>query len=453
MGAINLVTDIPGPLSTAILERKSRVVADPLDVHAPVVIDHASGARFTDVDGNTMLDFSGGLGCHIVGYSHPKVVEAVQEAAGRFSHTDFTVIAYESYVELAERLVALVGGERKVALFNSGAEAVENAVKFSKAATGRSAIVAFEGAFHGRTLLAMTLTSRYRPYKAGFGPFAPEVYRMPYPYPYRSAHPEDAGRQALEAIERAFETMVDPNSVAAAIVEPIQGEGGFVVPTPDFLKGLADLCHRYGILVVADEIQTGCGRTGAFLASELFDLDADIVLLAKSLASGYPLSAVVGRTEIMDAPGPSAVGGTYVGNPVACAAANAALQVIEEEGLIERAEQVGKTLRARWEEVAQDVPQIGEVRGVGAMVGVEFVEDRETRKPDEGIVGSLIGDAIRHGVVAVSCGPYHNVLRHLVPLVISDEELDEGLDVLAEAAVRASKGDAGPAVDPAQSGE
>jgi 4-aminobutyrate aminotransferase / (S)-3-amino-2-methylpropionate transaminase / 5-aminovalerate transaminase len=453
MGAINLVTDIPGPRSTAILGRKSRVVADPLDVHAPVVIDHASGARFTDVDGNTLLDFSGGLGCHIVGYSHPKVVEAVQKAAARFSHTDFTVIAYESYVELAERLVALVGGERKVALFNSGAEAVENAVKFSKAATGRSSIVAFEGAFHGRTLLAMTLTSRYRPYKAGFGPFAPEVYRMPYPYPYRSAHPEDAGRQALEAIERAFETMVDPKSVAAAIVEPIQGEGGFVVPTPDFLKGLADLCHRYGILVVADEIQTGCGRTGAFLASELFDLDADIVLLAKSLASGYPLSAVIGRTEIMDAPGPSAIGGTYVGNPVACAAANAALQVIEEERLVERAEQVGKTLRARWEEVAQDVPQVGEVRGVGAMVGVEFVEDRETRKPDQGIVGSLIGDAIRHGVVAVSCGPYHNVLRHLVPLVISDEELDEGLDVLAEAAVRASKGDAGPAVDPAQSGK
>jgi 4-aminobutyrate aminotransferase / (S)-3-amino-2-methylpropionate transaminase / 5-aminovalerate transaminase len=453
MGAINLVTDIPGPRSTAILERKGKVVADPLDVHAPVVIDHGMGARFTDVDGNTVLDFSGGLGCHIVGYSHPKVVEAVQRAAARFSHTDFTVIAYEAYVELAERLVALVGPERKVALFNSGAEAVENAVKFARAATGRTGVVAFEGAFHGRTLLAMTLTSRYRPYKAGFGPFAPEVYRMPYPYPYRSAHPEDAGRQALEAIERAFETMVDPHSVAAAIVEPIQGEGGFVVPTMDFLKGLADICRRFGILVVADEIQTGCGRTGTFLASERFDLDADVVLLAKSLASGYPLSAVVGRAEIMDAPGPSAIGGTYVGNPVACAAANAVLRVIEEEGLVERAEQVGKILRARWEEIAQQVPQIGEIRGVGAMVAVEFVQDRETKKPNEQIVGSLIGDAIRHGVIAVSCGPYHNVVRHLVPLVISDEELEEGLDVLGEATVRASKGKAGPDVDPAQSGE
>jgi 4-aminobutyrate aminotransferase/(S)-3-amino-2-methylpropionate transaminase len=344
-------------------------------------------------------------------------------------------------VELAERLVALTGIEDgKVALFNAGAEGVENAVKFAKAATGRPALICFEGAFHGRTLLTMSLTSRYRPYKAGFGPFAPEVYRMPFPYPYRSAHPEEAGQLALATIQRALETMIDPTSVAAAIVEPIQGEGGFVVPTPDFLKGLADLCHRHGILVIADEVQSGCGRTGLFLASEHFGFEPDIVVLAKALASGYPLSAVVGRKEIMDAPGPSAIGGTYVGNPVACAAANAVLQVIEDEGLVERAEQVGKTLRARWEEVAQDVPQIGEVRGVGAMVGVEFVKDRDTKEPDEDTLGAVIGEAMRNGVVAVSCGPYHNVLRHLVPLVITDEELEEGLDVLAEAARRASRG-------------
>jgi 4-aminobutyrate aminotransferase / (S)-3-amino-2-methylpropionate transaminase / 5-aminovalerate transaminase len=439
--AIDMVTAIPGPRSAEILERKSRVVCDPLDLHVPAVIDHGEGARVTDVDGNTMLDFSGGLGCHLVGYSHPKVVEAVQRQAALFSHTDFSVIPYESYVELAERLVALTGIEgAKVALFNSGAEGVENAVKFAKAATGRPALICFEGAFHGRTLLAMSLTSRYRPYKAGFGPFAPEVYRLPYPYPYRSAHPEEAGQLALQTIERALQTMVDPSSVAAAIVEPVQGEGGFVVPTPDFLKGLADICHRYGILVIADEVQSGCGRTGRFLASEHFGFQPDIVVLAKALASGYPLSAVVGRKEIMDAPGPSAIGGTYVGNPVACAAANAVLQVIEEEGLVERAEQVGKTLRARWEEVAQDVPQIGEVRGVGAMVGVEFVKDRETKEPDEDVLAGLIGEAMRNGVVAVSCGPYHNVLRHLMPLVITDEELDEGLDVLAEAAVGASRG-------------
>ena len=440
MTAINLRTPIPGPRSKEILERKSAIVADPLDIHVPAAIDRGEGARVTDVDGNVMLDFSGGLGCHVVGYSHPKVVEAVQRQADRFSHTDFSVIPYEPYVELAERLVRLVGGERKAAFFNSGAEAVENAVKFARAATGRPAIVCFEGGFHGRTLLTMSLTSRHKPYKTGFGPFAPEVYRLPYPYPYRSAHPEEAGQLALQAIERAFVTVVDPRSVAAAVVEPIQGEGGFVVPTADFLPGLAEICRRHGILLIADEIQTGFGRTGKFLASEHFGIEPDIVLLAKALASGYPLSAVVGRKQIMDAPGPSAIGGTYVGNPVACAAANAVLQVIEEEGLIERAEQVGKTIRARWEQVAQDVLEVGEIRGVGAMIGVEFVTDRETKEPNEEVLGAIIKDAMARGVVTVSCGIYHNVLRHLIPLVISDRELEEGLDVLADAAVAASRG-------------
>jgi 4-aminobutyrate aminotransferase/(S)-3-amino-2-methylpropionate transaminase len=368
------------------------------------------------------------------------VVEAVARQAARFSHTDFSVIPYEVYVDLAERLVSLVGlPEGKVALFNSGAEAVENAIKFARAATGRPAILCFEGAFHGRTLLTMTLTSRYKPYKSGFGPFAPEVYRMPFPYPYRSAHPEEAGQLALQSIERALQTMIDPSSVAAAIVEPVQGEGGFVVPTPDFLRGFAEVCRRYGILVIADEVQSGCGRTGRFLASEHFGFEPDIVVLAKALADGYPLSAVIGRGEIMDAPGPSAIGGTYVGNPLACAAAVAVLQVIEEEGLVERAEQVGKTLKARWDEVAQDVSQVGEVRGLGAMVGVEFVRDRQTKKPDQAFVRRMIGEAMRNGVVAVTCGPYHNVLRHLMPLVITDEELDEGLDVLAAAASKATR--------------
>jgi 4-aminobutyrate aminotransferase/(S)-3-amino-2-methylpropionate transaminase len=340
--------------------------------------------------------------------------------------------------------VALTGGgDRKVALFNAGAEAIENAVKFARAATGRPGIVCFEGGFHGRTLLTMTLTSRYKPYKSGFGPFAPEVYRMPYPYPYRSPHGEDAGRVALETIERTFATIVDPSQVAAAIVEPVQGEGGFVVPTADFLKGLAELCRRHGILVVADEVQAGCGRTGRFLASEHFGFEPDMVILAKALASGYPLSAVVGPKDVMDAPGPSAIGGTYVGNPVACAAANAVLDVIQEEGLVQRAEQVGKTLRARWEDVAAEVSEIGEVRGLGAMVGVEFVADRESRAPDEAFTGSVITEAMQRGVVAVTCGPYHNVLRHLLPLVITDEELEEGLDVLADAAVAASRGRAG----------
>jgi 4-aminobutyrate aminotransferase / (S)-3-amino-2-methylpropionate transaminase / 5-aminovalerate transaminase len=435
---IDLKTEIPGPRSREIIARKKRVVSDPLDLHVNAVIDRAEGAAFTDVDGNTWLDFSGGLGCHIVGYSHPKVVEAVRRQAERFSHTDFSVIPYETYVELAERLVRLCGGgDRKVALFNAGAEAVENAVKFARAATGRPAILCFEGGFHGRTLLTMSLTSRHQPYKTGYGPFAPEIYRLPYAYPYRSDRPEEAGRIALEAIERAFTTVVDPNTVAAAVVEPIQGEGGFVVPSEGFLTGLAELCRRHGILVIADEIQSGCGRTGRFLASEHFGFEPDLVLLAKSLASGYPLSAVVGSKEVMDAPGPSAIGGTYVGNPVACAAANAVLDVIEEEGLVERAEIVGKTIRARWDDLSDEIEEIGEVRGVGAMIGVEFVKDRETKEPNPPFLSALMRGTQERGVVTVSCGIYHNVLRHLVPLVITDEQLEEGLDVLADSALAA----------------
>jgi 4-aminobutyrate aminotransferase / (S)-3-amino-2-methylpropionate transaminase / 5-aminovalerate transaminase len=442
---IDLKTEIPGPRSKEIIARKQRVVSDPIDLHVNAVIDRAEGAAFTDVDGNTWLDFSGGLGCHIVGYSHPKVVEAVRRQAERFSHTDFSVVPYEAYVELAERLVRLAGGEdRKVALFNSGAEAVENAVKFARAATGRPAILCFEGGFHGRTLLTMSLTSRHKPYKTGYGPFAPEIYRLPYAYPYRSERPDEAGRIALEAIERAFMTVVDPATVAAAVVEPIQGEGGFVVPSDGFLTGLAELCRSHGILLIADEIQSGCGRTGRFLAGEHVGLQPDLVLLAKSLAGGYPLSAVVGSADVMDAPGPSAIGGTYVGNPVACAAANAVLDVIEEEGLVERAEIVGKTIRARWDDLFDEIEEIGEVRGVGAMIGVEFVKDRETKEPNPPFLTALMRETQERGVVTVSCGIYHNVLRHLVPLVITDEQLEEGLDVLAESAL-AARGAAGEA--------
>jgi 4-aminobutyrate aminotransferase/(S)-3-amino-2-methylpropionate transaminase len=439
VGTINLATEIPGPKSREIIARKERVVADALSLHANTIIDRGEGAAITDVDGNTLLDFSGGLGCHIVGYSHPKVVEAVTDAARRFSHTDFSVIPYESLIELAERLVRLVGGDRKAFFANSGAEAVENSIKIARSATGRQAVICFEGAFHGRTLMAMTLTSRHSPYKKRFGPFAPEVYRVPYSYPYRSPDPENAGALALEAMERAFTTTVDPENVAAVIVEPVQGEGGFVVPTPDFLPGVQELCRQHGILLIADEVQSGCGRTGRFLASEHFGIDPDMVLLAKSLASGYPISAVVARSEVIDAVGDSEIGGTYVGNPVACAAGNAALQVIEEEGLVERSEQIGKMIRDRWEEAGRDIPEIGEVRGLGAMVGVEFVEDRETKQPDHGIVARITSETTGRGVVSVSCGVYKNVLRHLMPLVITDDQLNEGLEVMVEAATTARK--------------
>jgi 4-aminobutyrate aminotransferase/(S)-3-amino-2-methylpropionate transaminase len=433
-------TELPGPRSRAIIERKERVVADPLDLHVDAVIDRGDGATVTDVDGNVLLDLSSGLGCALVGHSHPKVVEAVRQQAARFSHTDFSVVPYEVYVELAERLVARVGGDRKVALFNSGAEAVENAVKFAKAATGRHGVLCFEGAFHGRTLLAMTLTSRSRPYKWGFGPFAPEVYRVPFSYPYRSSNPERSGRLALDVLKRAFTTVVDPATLAAVIFEPVQGEGGYIVPAPEFLPGVQELCREQGILTIADEIQSGYGRTGRFLASGHFGLDPDLVILAKAMASGYPLSAVVGRTEVMDAPGPSAIGGTYVGNPVACAAANATLDVIEEEGLIERAEVIGKSIRARWEGIARDVPEVGEVRGLGSMVGVELVRDRETREPHPDLLGRLMRETQRRGLITVGCGLYHNVLRHMPSLAITDEQLDEALDVLADSILAARTG-------------
>ena len=332
-------------------------------------------------------------------------------------------------------LTGIEGG--KVALFNAGAEAIENAVKFAKAATGRQSVICFEGGFHGRTLLTMSLTSRVHPYKHGFGPFAAEVYRLPYAYPYRSPDPSRAAQDALDALERAFTTVVDPSTVACVVIEPIQGEGGFIVPPAEFLRGVKDLCAKRGILVVADEVQSGTGRTGTFLASEHFGFEPDIVVLAKALASGYPLSAVVARAEIMDAPGPSAIGGTYVGNPVACAAANAVLTVIEEEGLMERSTQVGKTVTARWEELSTQVEEVGEIRGVGAMVGVEFVTDRATKEPNEAYLGAIVSGCMKRGLITVSCGIYHNVLRHLIPLVISDDELDEALDVMSEAAVEA----------------
>ena len=438
MSTIDLVTPIPGPRTRELLVRKERVVADALSVFVPAAIDHARGAAFTDIDGNTMLDFGGGLGCHFTGYSHPKVVEAVQAQAARFSHTDFSVIPYESYVELAEGLIERVGGgDRKAAFFNSGAEAVENAVKFARSATGRPAIIAFEGGFHGRTLLTMTLTSRPHPYKEAFGPFAPEVYRVPFDYPYRASDPARSAEDALAGLERAFATQVAAASVAAVILEPIQGEGGFIVPDSRFLQGVSEIAKRHGILVIADEIQSGSGRTGHFLASQALGFEPDIVLLAKSMGGGYPISAVVGPREVMDAPGDSAIGGTYVGNPVACAAANAVLEVIDEEGLLERAKVIGEAIRARWTQLAEEVPQVGDIRGVGSMVGVEFVKDRDTKEPDEAYLGRFVRATQERGVVTLGCGIYHNVLRHLVPGVITDEQLAEGLDVLAEAALAA----------------
>ena len=360
---IAIRTPLPGPRSREILARKERVVAAPLSHYFPIVVAEASGATVTDVDGNVFVDFTGGVGCLNVGHAAPRVVAAVQEQVARFAHTDFTVLPYECYVELAERLTALVpiSGPVRAAFFNSGAEAVENAVKIARAYTGRSAVVAFDGAFHGRTLMAMSLTSKTHPYKAGFGPFAPEVYRVPYADPYRGP---DAPA-ALRELERAFTTRIAAEQVAAVIFEPVQGEGGFVVPPIEFVQGLRKVCDDHEIVLVADEVQTGFGRTGKLFAMEHFGVEPDLLTVAKSIAGGLPLSGVLGKAEIMNAPVDNGIGGTFVGNPVACAAALAVLDTFEAEGLLERAEAVGAEIRGHMERWRDRHARIGDVRGLG----------------------------------------------------------------------------------------
>jgi len=422
---IELRTEIPGPRSREILARKGAVVADPLSIYLPVVIGEGRGATLTDVDGNTFVDFSGGVGCLNVGHAHPHVVEAVQEQAAKFFHTDFTMVPYELYISVAERLLALAPfrSPAKAAFFNAGTEAVENAVKFARAYTGRPAVIAFEGGFHGRTLLSLSMTSKTHPYKAGLGPFSPEVYRVPFPYEYRGI----SGAEALAALERALVTQVAPETVAAIVVEPVQGEGGFVVAPPEFLSGVRELCDRHGIVLVVDEVQTGYGRTGRMFAIEHYGIEPDLLTVAKSIAGGLPLSGVLGKAAIMDAPGDGAIGGTYVGNPVALAAAAAVLDVIEEEGLLERAERIGEVLLGRMQGWQRRHPQIGDVRGLGAMLAIELVEDRETKRPAPALASAVTAAAAQRGLLLLKAGIHSNCIRVLCPLVISDMELDEAL--------------------------
>ncbi len=428
--SIELRTEIPGPRSREILERKERVVADPLSVFLPVVVEEAHGATLTDVDGNTFIDFTGGVGCLNVGHSHPQVVAAAQEQLARFSHTDFTIVPYEVYVTLAERLCELAPVQNaKAAFFNAGAEAIENAVKFSRAYTKRPAVIGFEGGFHGRTLLAVSLTSKTHPYKAGLGPFAPEVYRVPFPNAYRGPSADEA----LAALERALVTQVAAETVAAIVIEPVQGEGGFIVAPPEFLHGVRRLCDEHGIVLVADEVQTGFGRTGRTWGIEHSGVEPDLVTIAKSIAAGLPLSAVVGKAEIMDAPGDSAIGGTYVGNPVAQAAALAVLDVFEEEDLNSRAVAIGETIQARMLAWQERWDAIGDVRGLGAMLAIELVEDRETKEPAANVASAVVEAAAERGLLLLKCGIYSNCIRVLTPLVISDAELDEALEAWEQA--------------------
>jgi 4-aminobutyrate aminotransferase / (S)-3-amino-2-methylpropionate transaminase / 5-aminovalerate transaminase len=429
--AIDLRTEIPGPRSREILARKERVVAEPLSIYLPVVIAEGRGALVTDVDGNTFLDFIGGVGCLTVGHSHPRVVAAAQEQLEHFSHTDFTILPYEVYVTLSERLTKLapIGGEKRAAFFNAGAEAIENAIKFARAYTNRPAVIAFEGGFHGRTLLAVSLTSKTHPYKAGLGPFSPEVYRVPFAQDYRG--PTSA--EALADLERALVTQVAAEQVAAIVIEPLQGEGGFVVAPREFLRGVRRICDENGIVLVVDEVQTGYGRTGRMWAIEHYGVEPDLLVTAKSIAAGLPLSAVIGRAEIMDAPGDSAVGGTFVGNPVAQAAALAVLDVIEEEGLIERASALGEAMRERMVRWQDRFPAIGDVRGLGAMLAIELVEDRETKRPAADLATAVAEAAAARGLLLLKSGIYSNCIRVLCPLVLSDSELEEALDVWEQA--------------------
>jgi 4-aminobutyrate aminotransferase/(S)-3-amino-2-methylpropionate transaminase len=435
---IRLETAIPGPESQALVARRAKAVPRGVPAVTPIAIAHAEGAVLTDVDGNRLIDFGGGIGVVNVGHRQPDVLAAVREQLDRYLHVCFPVSTYEPYVALAERLNAVTPGdhEKRTFLLNSGAEAVENAVKAARAFTGRQAVVCFEHGFHGRTNLALALTSKVNPYKTGFGPFAPEVYRIAYPYCYRCPEGPRGGRccQADRTrLERTFAAVVDPGSVAAIIMELELGEGGFVPAPVEYVQMLAAFARDHGILFIADEIQTGFGRTGKWFASEHYGLVPDLITTAKSLGGGLPLAAVTGRADVLDASPVGGLGGTYGGNPVACAAALAVIDVMQRECLPDRAARIGARMTASLEALAERQPAIGDVRGLGAMVAIELVKDRATKEPDKALTGRILAEALKRGLVLLSAGTLGNVVRILVPLSIDDAVLEEGLDVLGEA--------------------
>ena len=424
-------TEIPGPKSKALMERRRGAVSSGLGIATPIFAKEAKGALLTDVDDNTFIDFGGGIGVMNVGHADPRVVAAVKEQVEKFTHTCFYVTEYEPYVELAERLNSLVPGdfEKRSFFVNSGAEAVENSVKIARAYTKRPAVLAFENAFHGRTLLAMSLTSKANPYKKTFGPFAPEVYRVPAPYPFRGPSEEEW----FAVFERAL-VNIDVGSVAAAIVEPVSGEGGFI-PFPDScLRRLREFCDEHGILLIADEIQTGFGRTGRMFCVEHSGVVPDLLTTAKSLGGGLPIGGVTGRAEIMDSVHVGGLGTTFGGNPISCAAALAVLEAFEEEDLLSRANVIGERVMGAMREIQERHPDfVGDVRGRGAMLAMELVTDPESRAPDKERTGRIVEAALQEGLLLLTAGQYTNVIRTLMPFVITDEELEEGLSILGRA--------------------
>ncbi|MDA2168524.1 4-aminobutyrate--2-oxoglutarate transaminase [Bacillus pacificus] len=423
--------------------RKNAVPEGPYNI-TELYVQSAKGAIITDVDGNELIDFAGGIGMQNVGHCHPKVVKAIQDQVESSIHSCFHVAPYESYITLAERLNELTPGDckKKTMFANSGAEAVENAVKIARKATGRSAIVSFERAYHGRTLLTMSLTSKVKPYKHGFGPFASEVYKLPYPYYYRADEgltQEEVDAQILAYFERFMLEEVASDTIAAIILEPLQGEGGFIVPTTTFIQGVRNICDKYGIIMIADEIQTGFARTGSLFAMDHFGVAPDLMTFSKSIAAGMPLSAVTGRADLMDAPGPGQLGGTFSGSPAACAAALAVLDVIEEENLVNRAVEIGERMMTVFHSWKEKYEIVGDVRGLGAMTAIELVKDKGTKEPASEEVKAIMKETHSKGVITISAGIYSNVLRFLPPLVITDEQLEEGLTILEAAIAKLSK--------------
>jgi 4-aminobutyrate aminotransferase / (S)-3-amino-2-methylpropionate transaminase / 5-aminovalerate transaminase len=438
MSTIQLRTPIPGPKSKALAERRSKAVPRGLSHGTPIYVAKAEDAWLEDVDGNRYIDFAGGIGCANAGHRQPPVVEAIRNQLDKYLHTCVQVTPYEGYIRLAERMNEVTPGKfpKKTLFVNSGAEAIENAVKVARAYTKRPAIIAFEDAFHGRTMMTLALTSKTHPYKAGFAPFPGEVYRIPFAYCYRCSYNlkyPSCDLYCARHLEDTFKRVVANEEVAAVIAEPVLGEGGFVAPPPDYFKVLIDLCHKHGVLFIADEVQSGFGRTGALFASERYGIEPDILVTAKSLGGGLPLAAITGRAEIMDAPGPGGLGGTFAGNPLSCVAALATLDLFENTNLLTRANELGDRFQRRACEWQRRCSIVGDVRGLGGMQAIELVKSLETKTPAADETKQITQYCYEHGLITITAGSYSNVIRVLVPLVATNEQMDEGLDVLESA--------------------
>jgi len=408
------------------MEDRNKHVPQGIFHSTPIFISSAQGALLTDVDENTFIDFAGGIGVMNVGHNNQSVIDAARKQLEKFTHTCFSVAPYESYIRLAETLNRITPGNfaKKTMLTNSGAEAVENAVKIARHYTKREGVVVFEHAFHGRTLLTMSMTSKVKPYKLGFGPFAPEIYRLPYPYSYRN--------QSID-LEDFFSANVAPENISCVVIEPVLGEGGFVAAPPNYLKRIQEVCRKYGILFIADEVQTGFCRTGEMFACQNYGLEPDLIVMAKSLAAGFPLSAVTGRAEIMDSSQIGGLGGTYAGNAISCEAAIAAIEFMERENIAARARRIGEIVRHKFRQFQEMYSSIGDTRGLGAMMALEFVRNRESKEPDKDLTNNIIRRSYESGLILIAAGTFGNVIRTLMPLVILEDQLEEGLEVLEHA--------------------